>query len=162
MTKQESEALKELIESNNRLAQSLREHKLQTEDTLKGFAQQIKNQPLNIENDFNVVVGKVISAALKSNLEGYNSPLKPILEKAVERNKSKIENAFNWALDCLNQTDLVDAVKSRVVNDFVKQCVNASGGMVDKYFNALKQDAAFRAKLTLALDKVVSDLIKDI
>jgi hypothetical protein len=162
MTKQESEDLKELIESNNRLAQSLREHKLQTEETLKSFAQQIKNQPLSIENDFNIVVSQAIAVALKSNLEGYNSPLKPILEKAVERNKSKIEDAFNQALDSLSQTDLVDAVKNRVVSDFVKQCVNASGGMVDKYFNALKQDAAFRAKLTVALDKVVSDLIKDI
>lgn len=162
MTKQESQQIEDLMKAIRDQTMAFDNFAKNTNDKIAELSVQVKNQPFNLEVDFNhAMKSAIVSAAEKFLSDSYNSPFKKLIEKAVNRNEDFLVNLFDESINELDKLALKEEMKNRIIRSYVSQCVNASGGMIDKYFNHLKQDAVFRAKLAVALDKVVTDLIQE-
>ena len=161
MTKTESKELAELIDNIRRLTLALSQHKQQTEESIQEIKKEVRSHPIILENDFNKNIQQTIIKSLDAVMSGYSSPIKPIIDELVKRNKHIIESAFLDGIESLDKEALKDEIKDKLIKDFVKNSINSSGGMVDKFFAELKQDKSFRARLTVLIDNVVRELQND-
>lgn len=162
MTKVERNQMIQLMQTITDLTLLMIDFKNTVNSKIADIDKKVINQPLKLETDFNNNINDIICKALLNQLSnGYNSPIKSILQTIVSKNKLFIENAVENAINELQELSLKDEIKKQLVKSVVSDCINSTGGIVDKYFNTIKQDPIFRSKLNVAIDKLVIDLINE-
>ena len=163
MTKDEAKIINELRQVIDDLSTSMKQFKNDVNERIQIIDEKVIKQPLKLEMDFNNAINDVICKALLNQLtDRYNSPINDILNNIVLKNKQFIENAVEDAIKEFQDLSLKDEIEKQLIKSFVSDCINSSGGVIDKYFNSLKQDPIFRAKLNIAMDNLVSDLINEL
>ena len=98
--------------------------------------------------------------SIKTALAAYNSPIIPLITEVINRNKESITEHLDTAISeamSITQVDLTTKIKHKIIKAIVDNSVNQSGGLVDKTFNDLKQNPAFRAKLTILIDTLLTE-----
>ena len=104
-------------------------------------------------------VEAAIGDSIKSVLTQYNSPLVPIINGVVETNSAEITEFANGIfMSALKSNTFKTGIKKAVTDKFARQLVAQMGGEIEKRVNELKQNPETRAKITLALTKVVNEI----
>lgn len=97
----------------------------------------------------------------KNKLEGYNSPLEPIIADAFKVNSDVIRTAvYKATADCVNSPDfgaqLVQHLNRKLANLVISKCE----GLVEKSFQSLMQDAVLRNRLQSTVIAIIEDATK--
>ncbi len=88
----------------------------------------------------------------------YQNPLDGMVTAAIEKHKPEIISLIAESIgSLLGNTDFRDSIKSQVASQMSKQLVQKFGGELEEQVNALKSDPATRARITLAIDSIVTN-----
>ena len=102
---------------------------------------------------------EAIVKSITSELVGYNKPLTRYVEQVMENHRSDfIALIDDEVCEMLNSKDFKLAIKDALNQKLAKTLVNRLGGELEKRVNELKGNPETRAKITIALSKVVSEL----
>ena len=104
------------------------------------------------------VAQKAISESIVKELTGYNKPLSNLTSQVIESNHAKLYSLINDEFNSLLDSDLFrDSLKSALNAKLAKTLVARMGGELEKQVNELKANPETRAKITLAISKVIED-----
>jgi len=100
-----------------------------------------------------------ISDAIAKTFEGYhNNPLRNICEKVVNKHSGKLESIIDGAVNRLVYSADFDAEINSALNKMLARLlIEKIGGELEKSVNKLKQDPTTRAKITVAIDKIINE-----
>lgn len=115
----------------------------------------------NMENQIVEVVTTILINGVKElSKNSYNNPVLKIVEKVVENNQAKFYEYFDKVFEeTFENKDFRKLVKDEMSKKLVRGILCGSEGSVDKVMSKLKQNDVFKAKLTIAVDNVVSEFI---
>lgn len=107
-------------------------------------------------NAVQALMAKAAMDVFKSKLEGYSSPLEPIIADAFKVHSETIRQAIYKATgECVNSPEfgaqLVQSLNHKLANLVINKCA----GLVEKSFNNLMQDAVLRTKLQSAVIEII-------
>lgn len=102
---------------------------------------------------------EAIHTAVRNELVGYNKPLSKLCNRVIEQHETEFASIYDGAITALISSDdfrseLRDAIKSKMA----KLMVSTIGGELEKRVNDLKSNPVMRAKITLALNQMVSEI----
>jgi len=104
------------------------------------------------------ITKEAIEKAIIQNLTGFNSPLIGICKRVILEHEREIEHLFNNEVSALlNSKDFKNALKNAVHHKIGTLLIKEIGGEIEKRVNELRQNAATRAKITLAIDKIMEE-----
>jgi hypothetical protein len=110
--------------------------------------------------DGDAVQSLMAEAALKvfkNKLEGYNSPLEPIIADAFKINSDTIRGAVYKAThECVSSPDFATQLVHHLNHKLANLVINKCAGLVEKSFNELMQDAVLRNKLQSAVIEIIN------
>lgn len=112
------------------------------------------------EKEIVEVTKSLILGGLNS-LSGWNNPLTKLAETLIKDKFSLIESIFTNGLDdALKSEEFKSEVKKAIAQKVARTMVSESESCIAKSVQKLKQNEAFRAKLTIAIDNIVRELEK--
>lgn len=163
MNKSEHVEFQLLSDSIKKLTTVMGEFKNSTTLQVKEIETKVKSQPISLEHSMLIQIQHSMADAIKSVLEGYKSPITPLVQEVIERNRSAIEAQLNLAIHeamVITQDEFTKQIKEKMVKSLVNNAIQQTGGLVDKTFNDLKQNPTFRAKLIVAVDSLLTEFNK--
>lgn len=103
-----------------------------------------------------------IGESVKAVLTGYNSPLSLLVKSVVEENSKELRAIISDSFRLVISTD---EFRQSIVNAFshkvARTIISNNDGLFDKVSNELKQDAVFKAKMSLAVSNVVEECLTE-
>ena len=106
------------------------------------------------------VAKDAIYNAINTELIGYNKPLSIFVNAVMLEHESEFKQIINNGVsELLNADDFKSAIKSALHDKLARIIISRMGGELEKKVNELKQDATTRAKITLAINKVIEDTL---
>lgn len=95
-------------------------------------------------------------AIFKQKLEGYQSPLEPLIKEAFDANASVIRQAIHKATsECVNSPEFAKSLVAALNHKLANLVINTCSGLVEKSFSQLMQDQVLRTKLQAAVIQIV-------
>jgi hypothetical protein len=112
---------------------------------------------LNLEEEILNATKTILINGIKS-LDGYNNPTKSIVNLVIKEYEPSISILFKDAIEKTIRSDnfkeeLQKLISQRIVRELVSQSESSIARIVQK----MKQDETFRARLTLAVDNIVTE-----
>lgn len=102
-----------------------------------------------------------IREAVVKNLTGYQSPFNDYVKQCISKHEQEFKKLINEEMTTLlNSKDFKVAIKDALHNKLARTLVHKIGGEYEKMVNRLRQDPTTRAKITLAIDTVVDEVVK--
>lgn len=99
-----------------------------------------------------------ISHSIDGIFKGYNSPLQLICKKVVDKHSIKIESIIDGAIEKIVYTEDFETEINAAFNKMLARLlIEKMGGELEKSVNKLKSDPTTRAKITVAIDKIISE-----
>ena len=94
---------------------------------------------------------------VKSRLSGYNSPLAKMVDEVVARQEGEIKALLREAItDAVSQDDFRREVKSAFAHTLARLLMADFKGEIEKQASALRQQPDFRARVVMAIEKIVA------
>lgn len=123
---------------------------------------QRKQVPVNLEKDILSSVQLAVNESIQKSLTGYDSPLSKLVKTVVESRTSELRTIITGAFDQVIATDafrqsIVDAFSHKVARTIISN----NDGLFDKVSNEMKSDSVFKAKMQLAVAKVVDEVLTE-
>lgn len=104
-------------------------------------------------------VKKSMGDAITQELVGYNKPLSKLTERVIEANSNELYSLINDEFSgLLNSPGFKDSLREALNQKLAKTLISRMGGELEKQVNELKQNPQTRAKITLAISKIVDEL----
>lgn len=121
-----------------------------------------KHMPLSMEQEVINEVSKSVRSAISAALSNsYNSPLVKYASNVVTKYQTQIESIFDKVVqEGISTAEFERASKEVLMHKITKTMISGIDGSIDKTINAMKQDTVFRAKLTMAVNQLVEDFVK--
>lgn len=112
---------------------------------------------LNLEEEILNATKTILINGIKS-LDGYNNPTKSLVNSVIKEYEPSISLLFKEAIEKTIRSDnfkeeLQKLISQRIVRELVSQSESSIARIIQK----MKQDETFRAKLTLAVDNIVTE-----
>lgn len=112
---------------------------------------------LNLEEEILNATKATLIAGIKA-LDGYHNPTKSIVESIIREYEPSLSLLFKDAIEKTIRSDnfkeeLQKLISQRIVRELVCQSESSIAKIVQK----MKQDETFRARLTLAVDNIVTE-----
>lgn len=115
-----------------------------------------------LEKEILKAVESSLTEVMKNTLGGYSSPLSELMRKVVEKHSEAIEvtvdSAFKTVIDS-------GGFKETVLKEFehkvAKLLLAKLEGSVEKAVNAIRNNPSNKAKMLLAVERLVDDAIED-
>ncbi len=105
------------------------------------------------------VAADAIRKAITSELVGYNKPLSVAVSSALEARSGQLQKLVNESVDgLLNAEAFRDSVRQAMTDKLGKLLISKMGGEVEKRLNDLRASPDTRAKITLAITKLMEDI----
>lgn len=106
-------------------------------------------------------VGNSIKTAVSALLEGYNSPLSPLINQAVKNNAAAITTLLQDSIQsCLTNPDFTRVVRDECDRRLAKALVAKFDGAIEQELNKMKSDPVTRAKVTIAIAEMMEKVRK--
>lgn len=109
--------------------------------------------------DGDAVQSLMAAAAMKifkDKLEGYSSPLGPIIEDAFKLNSDTIRKAvYKATAECVGSDEFAASLVEHLNHKLANLVINKCAGLVEKSFNGLMQDPVLRNKLQTAVIAII-------
>ena len=104
---------------------------------------------------------KAIDKSITDALGSYNSPLMEAVRSALSEHKEKLHDlASESVAELVNSEDFKQTMKLEMKRKLAKVLIAQYGGEIEKTVGQLKANPTSRAKITMAIDSVMTDLIK--
>lgn len=111
-----------------------------------------------LEQDILKTIQLSIQKAIANALSRYDCPLNKLVNVVIEEHSAEIKQTITEALEQSIRTDEFKAgVREAVSHTVGRRIISGSDSLIQKGCNELEQDAAFRAKLTLAISNLVNE-----
>lgn len=112
---------------------------------------------LNLEEEILNATKTILINGIKT-LDGYSNPTKPIVISVIKEYEPSISSLFKEAIEKTIRSDnfkeeLQKLISQRIIRELVGQSESSIARIVQK----MKQDETFRARLTLAIDNIVTE-----
>jgi hypothetical protein len=92
----------------------------------------------------------------KSKLEGYQSPLEPIISDAFKLNSDTIRAAvYKATAECVSSPDFAAQLVQHLNHKLANLVINKCSGLVEKSFQGLMQDQVLRNRLQSAVIAII-------
>ena len=109
------------------------------------------------------VVQSAVTTSIRDTLVNkYDSPLIKLVKQVVEDHNTELKKLIN---DSFEQVIRTDEFKESIVSAFshkvARTIISNNDGLFDKVSNELKQDAVFKAKISIAVSNVVEECLKE-
>ena len=103
---------------------------------------------------------KAINESILSALTSYNSPLNKAVVDALSGVKPQMADMALEAVNGLvSSGDFKELMLIEIRRKMARVMISQFGGEIEKTVNTLKQNPTSRAKITLAIDNVISDML---
>lgn len=103
---------------------------------------------------------KAINKCIIDAMGAYNSPLNETVKDSLSEHKPKLQSMANEAIsDLVNSVEFKILMQGEIKRKLAKVLISQYGGEIEKTVARLKQDPTSRAKMTVAIDVVMNDLI---
>jgi hypothetical protein len=104
---------------------------------------------------------KAIDKSITDALGSYSSPLAEAVRSALSEHKEKLHDlASESVTELVNSDDFKQTMKLEMKRKLAKVLISQYGGEIEKTVGQLKANPTSRAKITMAIDSVMDDLIK--
>ena len=101
---------------------------------------------------------KAIYGAINKELVGYNKPLSNFVNDVLLKYEADFKEIISSGVEeLLNATDFKVSLKKAINDKLAKILIKQIGGELEKKVNKLKQDVTTRAKITLAINRVIEE-----
>ncbi len=109
-----------------------------------------------------VAKASISTAIEKTLLEGFDSPLKKLISETIMSRETEFKRLVSKSIDGLLSSDAFrHTFKQSLHQKIAKQLISKTGGEIEKTINRFRQDETTRARITLALDSLISDLLME-
>ncbi|HSC56456.1 MAG TPA: hypothetical protein VLC51_04605 [Nitrospira sp.] len=103
------------------------------------------------------VMAEATLKRFKDKMEGYQSPLEPIIADAFKVNSDAIRAAiYKATAECVNSPDFATQLVQHLNHKLANLVINKCSGLVEKSFQGLMQDAVLRNKLQAAVIEIIN------
>lgn len=164
MTNSEQKTIDSLYKS----VQDLRSENLKFREDVKMQVEAIagrveqKHIPVSLEDEIVLATKNAMSDAIKKALsDGYNSPLTKYANNVIAKYQTSIESIFDKIIqEGIASDEFKVRVREVLLQKIAKTVISGIDGSVDKTINLMKQDAIFRSRLTLSVNGLVDEFLK--
>lgn len=114
--------------------------------------------PIEIEGLVAKELGNALRGVVAEKLGQYGGPLHKCVDEVVLQNQAAIKALLTEAIkDAVTQEQFRAEIKSAFVHTLARSLMNEFKGEVEKQANALRQQADFRARVVLSIERIVSE-----
>lgn len=100
-----------------------------------------------------------IDKAVLTELVGYGKPLSKIIDQVAEKNMDLfIEKTETVLIEVISHESFLDTMRSALKNKLASIIVGKMGGEFEKKINELKANPTTRAKVIIALEKMIDSI----
>jgi len=100
-----------------------------------------------------------ISNVVREKMGRYDSPLAKMVDAVVSEHSTEIKDLLREAITASIQRDeFRNEVKSAFIHTLARSLMNDFKGEIEKQANQMRQQPEFRARVVLAIEKIVSEL----
>lgn len=121
-----------------------------------------KHIPIQLEKDILQVLQTSLHKIIQESLSGYNSPLTKLINSVVEENsrqlKQIISESFSYSIQL---EEFKQAIRDGFSHKIARHIINTNDSLFHKISNELKQDAVFKSKLTIAVENIINECMKN-
>lgn len=115
-----------------------------------------------LEEQIAAAAREAIGASIAKTLVAYDSPLNKLVSQVVESKTTALEHAVSAGFDAVMSADGFQAeVETAIRQKLARTLVSKIGGEIEKRINDLRSNPATRARVTLALEKMISEVAGD-
>lgn len=112
-----------------------------------------------MENKILEQINKAIAKAIIEELVGWDKPLSKLTSEVIEAHSEEIYNLIDKEIITLiTNKGFKEELKKALNSKLAKILINRLGGELEKQVNILKANPATRAKITVAIDKLIKEL----
>jgi hypothetical protein len=98
-----------------------------------------------------------LHAAIKDKLAGYNSPLEKLMANVVEQHAPELRALLVESIStAISDDGFRQAIRDGLRSKLGKILVERFGGELEKQVNLLKSDPVTRARITVAIEEIIS------
>ena len=103
---------------------------------------------------------KAISKCITDSMGAYNSPLHAAVKDALSDHKDQLHSMASESVsELVNSLEFKLLMQTEIKRKLAKVLISQYGGEIEKTVAKLKQDPTSRARMTVAIDNVMNDLI---
>ena len=111
----------------------------------------------NLEEEILNATKTILINGIKA-LDGYNNPTKSIVNSVIKEYEPSISIIFKDAIEKTIRSDnFKEELQKLISQKIVRELVSQSESSISRIVQKMKQDETFRARLTLAVDNIVTD-----
>ena len=112
---------------------------------------------LNLEEEILNATKTILINGIKA-LDGYNNPTKSIVNSVIKEYEPSISLLFKDAIEKTIRSDnFKEELQKLISQKIVRELVSQSESSISRIVQKMKQDETFRARLTLAVDNIVTE-----
>ena len=112
---------------------------------------------LNLEEEILNATKTILINGIKT-LDSYSNPTKPIVISVIKEYEPSISIIFKDAIEKTIQSDTFKEVLQKLIAQrIVRELVGQSESSIARIVQKMKQDETFKARLTLAVDNIVTE-----
>ncbi len=113
----------------------------------------------NLESQIAQAARGAVVKAIESELTGYNKPLNQLVSRAIDDHSPVLRQIVSAALAAVLESDSFRAeVEAAIRAKLARSLVGKMGGEIEKRINGLRSDPERRARITLALGKMIEEI----
>lgn len=119
-----------------------------------------KHMPIYLEQDILRAAQMSINETISKVLTGYDSPLVKLIKSVVDENSAELRLIISDSFtEVIRQKDFKESIINAFSHKVAKTIISNNDGLFDKVSNELKQDAIFKAKMSIAVSNVVNECL---
>ena len=112
---------------------------------------------LNLEEEILNATKTILINGIKT-LDGYSNPTKTIVISVIKEYEPSISKIFKDAIEKTIKSDnFKEVLQKLIAQRIVRELVGQSESSIARIVQKMKQDETFRARLTLAVDNIVTE-----
>ena len=117
------------------------------------------NKPSNLELEIVNTAKEAIKESIVQSLTGYQGALTKLCNDVMHNHDEPLRQLVNEEFsELITAEPFREALREALHEKLAKVLIARMGGELEKQVNALKQNPETRAKITLAIDRVVREL----
>lgn len=103
---------------------------------------------------------RAIDKSINDALSSYSSPLMEAVKSALSDHKADLHKLASESVsELVSSEGFKQTMKAEMKRKLAKVLISQYGGQIEKTVGQLKADPASRAKMTVAIDSVMNDLL---
>ena len=117
----------------------------------------MSEKELNLEEEILNATKTILINGIKT-LDGYSNPTKPIVISVIKEYEPSISLLFKDAIEKTIKSDnFKEVLQKLIAQRIVRELVSQSESSIARIVQKMKQDETFKARLTLAVDNIVTE-----